>query len=643
MKRKRPSLPRTALGNLRRKPSRGILLVVSIGLLTALLIFSISSTVRMSIGTGRALMQIGGDIMVVPAGALSGPSDFLFGSQNSTLRLERRILETLSDMVGVQQATSHTYLSTLPDSCCGVTQARIIAFDPDTDFVISPWMGKTLKRSLFPGEVVTGAGVGTGSKLLDTGAQALILGRTFVVAGRLDPTDTPLDNTIFIRDSDVLDVMEKNLTEHQVRPDEVSVILLSLQKGFDTDTIAKTIEREFPMVEAVSRGKIRAQMKSISEATRRIFAFAVLLASALALMVVGSVYSAVVSERRREIGMIRALGATKRHVLRLILLEAFFTGTVGSLAGLTVGAGFSVLMKTSIDTVTKFPVSFSLLQATTIGIVAMAAGTAICLLGALYPVIRINRLDPLDAIKGSEAPAPGLKERAGAPPVPVPAESALVTTAKLLKSYVDGDLSIAAVEEIDFEINRGEFVAILGRSGSGKTTFLSLIGGLTRPDSGEVTLDGTSLSKLDDNAIASLRNKKIGFIFQIAGLIPTLTILENVLFPAAFSPDKEGNLGDRAEELLRSVGLSDKFHAYPSQLSGAQQRRVAVARAFVMAPEIILADEPAGNLDVDAEREVMDLFQKMHKSGMTIAMATRKREITGFANRVVEMKKGRII
>jgi ABC-type lipoprotein export system ATPase subunit len=157
-----------------------------------------------------------------------------------------------------------------------------------------------------------------------------------------------------------------------------------------------------------------------------------------------------------------------------------------------------------------------------------------------------------------------------------------------------------------------------------------------------VILDGTELKGLDDEELASLRNNKIGFIFQFASLIPTLTSLENVLFPLAFS-DRGDSRREKAEKLLRLVGLEDKFHAYPSQLSGGQQRRVAIARAFIMDPEIILADEPTGDLDVDTEAEVMKLFREMHEAGMTFAMVTHEREITRFADRVVKMEKGRIV
>jgi ABC-type lipoprotein export system ATPase subunit/ABC-type lipoprotein release transport system permease subunit len=639
MKNARPTLARTARGNLRRKPFRTISLIVSIGLLTALLIFALSASMRMRMGINRTMQQMGGDIMVVPVGAVSDPDDFLFGSQRISLRMDRNVLDTLTDMVGVQRAASHTYLSTLPGLCCGVSEARIIAYNPDTDFVIVPWMKKSLKRNLQPNEVVVGAGVEMGFELLETEGQAWILGKKFSVAGQLDETGTPLDNTIFIREDDVWDVIEKGLTELQVKPDEVSVVFLQLQKGFDIDTVSKTIEREFLDVKAISRGKISSRLKNFFEATSRIFAFTVLMGSVLALLVVGSVFSAVVNERRREVGMIRALGATKGHVLRLFLLEAFYTGLIGAGVGLLLGSGFGIVMNRSIDTVTKFPITFTPLQTIAIDGAGMAAGVLICMIGALYPVRRINQLDPLDAIKGADVLSPGITGKAENAAV---GESLpMVVTEKLVKSYFDGEVSISAVESVDFELKRGEFVAILGHSGSGKTTFLSMIGGLTRPNSGRVLLDGTDLTALDDTGLASLRNRKIGFIFQFASLIPTLTSVENVLFPVAFSDGREVR-HRRAEELLKLVGLSDKLHSYPSQLSGGQQRRVAIARAFIMDPEIILADEPTGDLDVDTEREVMKMVESMHQAGMTIAMVTHEKEITNSADRTVEMQKGKL-
>ncbi len=641
MNSREPSLARIARGNLRRKPFRTVSLVVSIGLLTALLIFALSTSVRMGLGIERTLQQMGGDIMVVPVGAVSDPDEFLFGSQRISLRMKRSVYQDLSEMIGVREATTHTYLSSLPGLCCGISAARIIAYDPETDFVITPWMKKSIDRTLEPDEVVLGSGV-EDLELLETKDQAWILGKNFKVVGKLQETGTPLDNTIFIREDDVRDVIAKGLTEIDVKPDEISVVFLSLQKGFDIDTVAKTIEREHLEVKAISRGKISGRLKSFFEATSRIFALTAVMASILSLLVVGSVFSAVVNERRREVGIIRALGATRRHVLRLFLLEAFYTGLLGSVVGLVAGSGLGLLMRRSIDTVTKFPITFTPAQVVGLDGAGMAAGIAICVIGALYPVLRINRIDPLDAIKESPVVSRGGDGtvRAAGPGTP---SDVIVRVDKVVKSYYDGEVHVSAVEETDFEIRRGEFVALLGHSGSGKTTLLSLIGGLTRPNSGKVLIEGSDTGTLDDAALSGMRNRKIGFVFQFASLIPTLTAVENVLFPSVFDPAPSADRLAKAEGLLELVGLGDRLQAYPSQLSGGQQRRVAIARAFIMDPDIILADEPTGDLDVDTEREVMEIFRKVHREGMTIAMVTHEREITGYADRVVEMARGRII
>jgi ABC-type lipoprotein export system ATPase subunit len=617
-------------------------MVVSIGLLTALLIFAIGTSVRMSTGIERTLQQMGGDIMVVPVGAVSDPDEFLFGSQRISLRMKRDVFEGLASMVGVDRAAAHTYLSTVPGLCCGVTSARMIAFNPEEDFVISPWMKKSIDRDLKPGEVVMGAAV-EGLDLLETEGQAWILGKEFEVAGQLLETGTPLDATIFIREDDVRDVIEKGLTEIQVSPDEVSVVFLSLQKGFDIETITKTIEREYLQVKAISRGKIAERLKNFFDATKKIFALTAVMGSILALLVVGSVFSAVVNERRREVGIIRALGADKGHVLRLFIFEAFFTGIIGAVIGLGAGTALSAVMEKSIHAITKFPVELDTLQLLAINGSGMAAGVAVCILGALYPVVRINRLDPLDAIKESEIAGPSLLPAGSSPQTAAEGKGPMARVEQLTKSYFDGEAYVTAVDNVDFTLERGEFVTILGHSGSGKTTLLSIMGGLTWATSGSVTLDGTDISTLGDTALARMRNGKIGFIFQFASLIPTLTVLENVLFPSAFSSTVPGGLEERARELLTMVGLEDKIHAYPSQLSGGQQRRVAIARAFIMGPDVILADEPTGDLDVDTEREVMELVNRVHGEGMTIAMVTHEREITKFADRVVEMSRGTFV
>jgi len=214
----------------------------------------------------------------------------------------------------------------------------------------------------------------------------------------------------------------------------------------------------------------------------------------------------------------------------------------------------------------------------------------------------------------------------------------------LTKRYFIGSEEIRAVDNVSLSIKKGEFVSIVGHSGSGKTTLLSLLGGLTRPDTGSIHIDGIDILSLKDNELSEYRNEKVSFIYQFSSLIPTLTALENVILPTIFFKKKiGGNLIDKAKELLSLVGLKDKFNAYPSQLSGGQQRRVAIARAFINDPELVLADEPTGDLDEDTEKEVMDLFERFNREmGITFILVTHNRELAKGAKRRFQMISGRI-
>jgi ABC-type lipoprotein export system ATPase subunit len=364
--------------------------------------------------------------------------------------------------------------------------------------------------------------------------------------------------------------------------------------------------------------------------------------SILALLVVASVFSAVANERTREVGILRALGATRGHVIRLFLAEAVATGFIGGVAGIAAGGALAVPAVRAVDEVTRFPVFFSPLTLIAIGAGGLAAAVGVAVIGALQPVLRVSRIDPLDAIKDTgEAPSalPALLPAGGA----VCPEGVLVRVRDLEKHYPGAEGRVAAVENLSLEIRCGEFLAILGHSGSGKTTLLSLIGGLTRPSRGEALLAGQDISRLDEAHLAAVRNRSIGFIFQFASLVPTLTALENVLLPAAFSPSPPADIAEEGKRLLGLVGLADKLNAFPGQLSGGQQRRVAIARAFILKPQLILADEPTGDLDVETEQEVMGLFRELHRRGVTIAMVTHEREITKDADRVVTMDRGRIV
>ncbi len=202
----------------------------------------------------------------------------------------------------------------------------------------------------------------------------------------------------------------------------------------------------------------------------------------------------------------------------------------------------------------------------------------------------------------------------------------LITCTDLLKTYSCEGRMLKAVDAANLTVSKGEFVTILGHSGSGKTTLLSLIGGLTRPDSGTVYIDGIENWQQSDSDLAVMRNRKIGFIFQFASLIPTLTVIENILLPLSFSKSPEGDRG-YAMELLDRVGLADRANNLPGQLSGGQQRRVAIARSFINRPEIILADEPTGDLDEATENDILALFKEFNQNGVTFLVVTHNRDL----------------
>jgi putative ABC transport system ATP-binding protein/lipoprotein-releasing system ATP-binding protein len=219
----------------------------------------------------------------------------------------------------------------------------------------------------------------------------------------------------------------------------------------------------------------------------------------------------------------------------------------------------------------------------------------------------------------------------------------MIALKQVTKTYTLGkEMAVTAVRAANLVVERGEFVVITGRSGSGKTTLLNLAAGLTRPTAGRVFLDGVNLWELSDGRQSLLRNQKIGFVFQFPSLLPSLTVLENVVLPTAFGGHalKEG-AHERAAQLLATVGLRNKLNAYPRQLSAGQQQRVVVARALINRPQILLADEPTSNLDEQTEREVMDLFRDIHaRMDLTIVLVTHTSQLIPYGTRALQMAEG---
>lgn len=211
------------------------------------------------------------------------------------------------------------------------------------------------------------------------------------------------------------------------------------------------------------------------------------------------------------------------------------------------------------------------------------------------------------------------------------------------KDYKIADTIIPAVNAVDLEIKQGDFIAIVGPSGSGKSTMMNLVGALDMATKGDIFLDDVNIEHLHESELAQLRGKKIGFVFQTFNLIPTLTALENVMLPMIFQNVELDERKERATKLLTDLGLGERLKHLPSELSGGERQRVALARALANDPEVILADEPTGNLDSKRSKEIAEMFVKLSKQGKTIILVTHDLDIAKYANKIYKLKDGRIV
>lgn len=219
----------------------------------------------------------------------------------------------------------------------------------------------------------------------------------------------------------------------------------------------------------------------------------------------------------------------------------------------------------------------------------------------------------------------------------------LIRLEDMAKVYDTGSLKVLGLKRINLTIRRGEFVAIMGQSGSGKSTLMNILGCLDRPSLGHYYLDGVDVAGMEPDELSLIRNKKIGFVFQSFNLISRMSALKNVELPMTYARLNKRQRQERAEELLKRVGLGKRVHHQPNELSGGQRQRVAIARALANEPPLLLADEPTGNLDTAASAEIMELFSRLHAEGTTVVVVTHEEEVASFTERIIRFRDGEII
>lgn len=219
----------------------------------------------------------------------------------------------------------------------------------------------------------------------------------------------------------------------------------------------------------------------------------------------------------------------------------------------------------------------------------------------------------------------------------------LLTLSHVSKTYRADSYEVKAINDLSLEINKGEFISIMGPSGCGKSTLMHLLGCLDIPSSGRILFEQLNISSLSEKELAKIRNKKIGFIFQTFNLLPKTTALANVELPLIYTGIPANQRKERAKKVLMTVGLENRLSHFPNQLSGGQQQRVAIARALINNPGLILADEPTGNLDSKSGQEILDLLSKLNKEGRTIVLVTHDKEIAKYAQRIIQMRDGKIV
>jgi putative ABC transport system permease protein len=386
-----------ATRNLKRKPLRTAVLVLSIALLVSALVFVLSFVRRVDRVVRVASARLGADVIIVPAGSRGAAEDILLENRVKTFYMDKGLVEKVGKIKGVESLTYQTYLASITGQCCDVPETVVVAFNQDTDFIIKPWLDKTLKGRLNKGEAIVGSESALNISLGLTEVDSHLFGNLFKMVGVLEKTGTGLDTAIFIDESNIEDILKKG--KSGLKPGQISIIFARVKKGADPSKVAGDIEDSFVQVNAVARKDIGRKILDTLKDLNRIFLVTVILVSILSVFLVWAVFSAIANERAWEIGIMRAIGAREFHVSRLFLFEVLFIGLIGSILGIISGTTISLFLAKHFMLLKNVSADLGVVERLVIALCSLAAGTGICVIGAMSPVRRLKKMEPLLAIR----------------------------------------------------------------------------------------------------------------------------------------------------------------------------------------------------------------------------------------------------
>jgi len=393
-----PTLFSFAFKNIKRKPLRTGILMFAIALLVSALVFSLSFVQRVNGSIKKSSERLGADVLVVPTNARGAAQEVLLENRIKTFYMKRSIINRVLALPGVEKATEQVYLVTIAGICCSVPESMVIAFNQDTDFIIKPWLQEKLKRKLAKGEAVAGAESAFNIRLGLVEMDSMLFGNVFRLVGSLERTGTGLDTAVLIG-MDSLPAIIASGKVKNLQPDDISVIFVKVKPGVDPAQVAASVEDNIIEADAMARKDIGKNIITTLKDMSRIFTMTIILAAVMSFFLVWAIFTAIANERSKEVGIMRALGAKERHILRIFLIEVLVIGIAGSVLGIAAGTGLSAIVAKTFSIVKQLSTDLSALERVVIAAMSFAGGTAICVFGALGPIQRLKKMEPLMVIK----------------------------------------------------------------------------------------------------------------------------------------------------------------------------------------------------------------------------------------------------